>query len=181
MKETVLSRKDGILSKYHELEKYMPRQIILAHDEERKSLAEKPETVPGGMRDLVYERLITSVKTSSMALRELARLKEDLTRENQEFEVHANEQISSLRDDLGNEKSRVQSLGTELKALRAESLKLINDTSARIQELEVQCASLSEELGAKTRELDSTRGILNHLAKEVAEELNKTLEIIGIK
>lgn len=86
MKETVLSRKDGILSKYHELEKYMPRQIILAHDEERKSLAEKPETVPGGMRDLVYERLITSVKTSSMALRELARLKEDLTRENQEFE-----------------------------------------------------------------------------------------------
>jgi len=165
---------DIVRARYRELEKYIPRRVMPAQTDGRPALRRDPESQESG-GDMDYESFVNSVKTSSLALRELARKNQELTRHNQEIQSQAERVIAALRSELAGEKSRASELETELGALRSESAKLVNESAARIRELEALTTTLSEKAEHATQELKSAREWLDYLCSQAAGDLSEAL------
>lgn len=175
MSETKQEPDDVIRSRYRELEKYIPRSVTPSLPEPRSSSQRGKETTHEHPGDIDYENFVNSVKTSSIALRELARKNLQLLQHNQEIQSHTEQVIHALRGELATEKSRTADLETELDSLRKESARLISESANRIRELEALTVSLSEKVEATTRELASARTWLDYLCSQAAGDLTEAL------
>ena len=163
------------MSRYDELEQYMPRQVVLAQSQERKA-SETNSEIPTSMKGMeVYESLIASVRTSSMAIRELARVKQELMHQNQELQSQYEQQLSELRELLANEQSRAAALEIEMKTLKGGYQHRLEEVSSRNQQLESHNADLSGQFEKQSDELKKVRGILDYLVGEVSESLKEAL------
>lgn len=168
------------MSRYDELEQYMPRQVVLAQSQERKA-SEVNSEIPTSMKGMeVYESLIASVRTSSMAIRELARVKQELMQQNQELQSHYEQQLSELRELVANEKSRATALEIEMKTLKGGYQHRLEEVSSLNQQLESHNANLSEQLEKQADELKKARDILDYLVGEVSLSLNETLKELNL-
>lgn len=166
---------DAVRARYRELEKYIPRRVTPSQADNRSTTRRGSETAQDAPDDSDYESFVNSVKTSSLALRELARRNQELTRQNQEVQLDAERIIVALRSELAAEKLRTGELETELGALRTESAKLVNESATRIRELEALTVSLSEKLENTTQELKSAREWLDYLCSQAAGDLSDAL------
>lgn len=175
MTETERDADDVVRARYRELEKYIPRRVTPSHSDGRSTSRRDPETVLETHDDSDYENFVNSVKTSSLALRELARRNQELTRQNQEIQSEAERVIVAIRNELATEKLRGADLETELGALRSDSAKLISESATRIRELEALTVSLSEKLENTTQELKSVREWLDYLCSQAAGDLSEAL------
>ena len=175
MTETKRDSDDIARSRYRELEKYIPRRVTPSQAEGRSTNRSGNETTPDVPSDNDYENFVNSVKTSSLALRELARKNQELTRQNQEVQSDAERLIVALRNELAAEKLRANDLENELGALRTESAKLVNESATRIRELEALTVSLSEKLENTAQELKSAREWLDYLCSQAAGDLSDAL------
>ncbi len=165
---------DIVRARYRELEKYIPRRVMPAQTDGRPTTRKDIDSPEAGA-DMDYVSFVNSVKTSSLALRELARKNQELTRHNQEIQAQAERAITALRSELASEKSHATDLETELGTLRSESAKLVNESAARIRELEALTISLSEKLESVTQELKSAREWLDYLCSQAAGDLSEAL------
>lgn len=165
---------DIVRARYRELEKYIPRRVMPAQTDGRPTTKRDPDSQESGA-EMDYESFVNSVKTSSLALRELARKNQELTRHNQEIQSQAERVIAALRSELTSEKSRAADLETELGALRSESAKLVNESAARIRELETLTTTLSEKAELAAEELKSAREWLDYLCSQAAGDLSDAL------
>lgn len=175
MSETKHEPDDVIRSRYRELEKYIPRRVTPSIPESRTSNQRDRETPHENSGDSDFENFVNSVKTSSIALRELARKNQQLLQHNQEIQSHAEQAVNALRGELAAEKLRTADLETELGTLRKESARLISESANRIRELEALTVSLSEKLESTTRELASARTWLDYLCSQAAGDLTEAL------
>lgn len=166
---------DIIRARYRELEKYIPRRVTPSQAEARSTNRSGLETAQEASGDNDYENFVNSVKTSSLALRELARKNQELTQQNQEIQSDAERLIVAMRNELAAEKSRANDLETELGALRTESAKLVNESATSIRELEALTVSLSEKLENTAQELKSAREWLDYLCSQAAGDLSDAL------
>lgn len=166
---------DIIRSRYRELEKYIPRRVTPSQTETRSSTRKGPEVAPENSTDSEYENFVNSVKTTSIALRELARKNQELIKNNQEIQSQAEQVIAAIRDELTIEKSRVANLETELNSLRTESATLVSESAIRIRELEALTVSLSEKLENTSLELKSAKEWLDYLCSHAAGDLSDAL------
>lgn len=163
------------LSKYNELEQYMPRQVVLAQLHDRSASAATGE-MPAPMKGMeIYESLIASVKTSSMAIRELAHVKQELTVQNQELQSHYEQQLSELREALASEQSRAKSLEIEMKTLKGAYQHRLDECSTRTRELESHNSLQAEKIKKQADQVQKIRGILDYLVGEVAADLDESL------
>ncbi len=175
MSETNHEPDDVIRSRYRELEKYIPRRVTPSLSESRLSNQRDKETVHENSSDSDYENFVNSVKTSSIALRELARKNQELIQHNKEIQSHAEQIIDATRGELTAEKLRTTGLETELSTLRMESARLVSESANRIRELEALTVSLSEKLETTTRELATARTWLDYLCSQAAGDLSEAL------
>lgn len=175
MSETKQEPDEAVRSRYRELEKYIPRRVMPSQTDGRLPAQRSPETVPETSADSDYENFVNSVKTSSLALRELARRNQELVRHNQEIQSQSERIVDTLRSELAAEKLRAGNLETELAGLRTESAKLVNESATRIRELEALTVSLSEKLENTTQELKSAREWLDYLCSQAAGDLSDAL------
>jgi hypothetical protein len=173
--ETDRDTDDAVRSRYRELEKYIPRRVTPSQSEGRPTTPKSSESAQETASDIDYENFVNSVKTSSLALRELARKNQQLARQNQEIQSEAERVIVAMRGELAAEKSRAADLETELGVLRSESAKLVNESATRIRELEALTVSLSEKLENTTQELKSAREWLDYLCSQAAGDLSDAL------
>ena len=163
------------LTKYNELEQYMPRQVVLAQSHDR-NVSEANSEIPTPMKGIeIYESLIASVKTSSLAIRELARVKQELTLQNHELQVQHEQLVSELRENLVREQSRAGALEIEMKTLKGAYEHRLEESSAHIQQLESHNTFLADQLKKQADQVAELRGILDHLVGELADELSESL------
>ena len=110
-----------------------------------------------------------------MAIRELARVKQELTLQNQELQAQHEQQIAELRENLVREQSRAGALEIEMKTLKGAYEHRLEDSSAHIQQLESRNTLLEDQLKKQTDQVAELRGILDHLVGEVADDLSESL------
>lgn len=175
MSETKQDSEDTVRSRYRELEKYIPRRVMPSQAEGRSTSRRGTETTQENSGDSEYENFVNSVKTSSIALRELARKNQELLQHNQEIQSRADRTIDAMRLELATERSRITNLETELSTLRTESSRLVSESATRIRELEALTVSLSEKLENTTLELRSAREWLDYLCSQAAGDLSDAL------
>jgi len=108
--ETDRDTDDAVRSRYRELEKYIPRRVTPSQSEGRPTTPKGSESAQETASDIDYENFVNSVKTSSLALRELARKNQQLARQNQEIQSEAERVIVAMRGELAAEKSRAADL-----------------------------------------------------------------------
>jgi predicted nuclease with TOPRIM domain len=115
-----------------------------------------------------------------MAIRELARVKQELMQQNQELQSHYEQKLSELRELVANEKSRATALEIEMKTLKGGYQHRLEEVSSRNQKLESHNANLSEQLENQADELKKVRDILDYLVGEVSLSLNETLKELNL-
>ncbi len=175
MSETKQEPEDLVRSRYKELEKYIPRRVMPSQAESRMSSRKGQDLAHETTSETDYENFVNSVKTSSLALRELARRNQELSEHNQEIQSQAERIVEAMRSELANERLRISGLESELGTLRTESARLVNESATRIRELEALTVSLSEKLENTTHELKSARDWLHYLCSQAAGDLSEAL------
>lgn len=131
---------------------------------ELRNTAARGSVKTNGFTNVNFEQLAESIRFSTVALRELKRHNETMSSE-------AVKTISSLREDLSQERGRNADLAKQFDAIRAENERLKNESVKRMKEFEANITALSDKLEKTTHELSITREWLDYLNNQINAEL----------